>query len=151
MARTIQPTPLRYWLAQQKRGAKAELAKKLKLGSPAVLTNWLSRGIPLHAFPDVCAAIGMSEDRYRAQAGLTPKGRVQGELDSAELLAHFEALPPGLRAYITRKTRKLHEVWESNPILRDVFTPPKDRARYREWEREIEALILRLRPDDNSH
>lgn len=145
--RTMPAGPLQQWLTQKGRGSKSALATKLKLENQAVLTNWLSRGIPLHRFHDVCEAIGITENRYRAEAGLNVRGKVQGELDTTELLSHFEALPVGLRAYIVRKARLLREIWDSNPILHAVFTPPKDVTRYREWEREIEALILKLKPD----
>lgn len=150
--RTIPAGPLAQWLTQNGRGSKAELAKKLKLSSgQAVITNWLKRGtVPLSRFEEVCAAIGMSEDRYRSLAGLKIKGSAQADLDSAELLSHFEALPPGLRAYVTRKARRLREIYDGHPILREVFTPPKDPARNKEWEREIEALMLKLQRDDDA-
>lgn len=147
-ARTVNSMPLKNWLGQQGHGSRARLAKRLKLKDQAVLTNWLSRGIPLHAFPEVCEAIGMSEDRYRSMAGLPVKGRVQGDLDAPALMADFDKLPPGLRGYIARKARELREIWEQNPVLHVVFTPPKDPSRYREWEREIEGLIQKLRPGE---
>lgn len=144
----VVPTgPLAQYFADKGHGEKRRIAKILGYVDQQVITNWLSRGnIPLAMFPAVCKAIGLTEDQYRARAGLTIRGRLQGEIDAPTLLADFEKLPAGLRAYVAKKARELHEIWEQNPILHEVFTPPKDPARYAQWEKDIEALIYRLRP-----
>lgn len=148
--RTVSAGPLHQYFADKGRGEKTAVRKRMGLRDPQMITNWLKRGIPLNQLPALCDAIGMTEDAYRVRAGLPPKGAVQSALDSPAIVADIEKLPPGLRAYIGKKARQLRELWENNPILHEVFTPPKDPARYAQWERDIEALIHRMRPDDAS-
>lgn len=147
--RTISAGPLQSRLSQEGRGAKAEFARKMNLESQAVVTNWLRRGVPLHKLKAVCKALDISEDRYRFEAGETD-GHA-GQLSDDELIRDIESLPPGLREYIARKARELREVWDKHPILRTIFTPPKNGDSYKAWEREIDALMFKLRdggPED---
>lgn len=152
----ISGLPLKARLSKQ-RGDKNKFAARMSI-SAARLTNWFSRGIPPKQFPKVCAKLGISQDVYRAEAGMPPERplrAIQGDLDAASIIADLERLPPGLRAYVARKARSLREIWDNNPILHSVFTPPKDPAAYRRWEREVEGLIHRLAqgagagPDDD--
>lgn len=125
---------------------KSQLAAKLDV-RPQHVTNWLSRGIPSRRIQDVAALCGLNSDDYLREAGIESKHAApkQQKLDSPALLQDFEVLPDGLRTHILRKTRELRDLYEALPVwLRDKLVPPKDPERYREWERDIEALVLKF-------
>lgn len=128
---------------------RTQVAKKLDVQQQHV-TNWLRRGIPASRLSDVAALCEISTDEYRLEAGLVKFSKAkQGKLASAPHTADFDALPAGLQDYIERKTRELRALHEALPAwLREKFdSPPKDPAQYATWERDIEGLIAKFRPD----
>lgn len=126
---------------------KAGAAKKLNVLSQHI-TNWLRRGIPATRLHDVADLCGLDTDAYRLEAGLPTARRQpkQGKLATHALVSDFEALPDGLQTYVSRKASELRRLYEGLPVwLREKMEPPKDPAKYREWERDIEALMFKFR------
>ena len=122
---------------------RAEAARRLKLESVQIITNWLrmDRGIPSNRLSDVAALCGLSTDDYRARAGLIPAA--PGSSNSARLIAEFEALPDGLKFYLTRKASELRRYSESlTPFQVRATIPPDDPTAYQNWERELHADML---------
>lgn len=72
---------------------------------------------------------------------------VQGQLQTGTLLQDFEALPPLLQEYISRKARELRKLIDGiKPEYRLLISsPPQDPEFYREWERGILALFEELK------
>lgn len=131
---------------EAKRGGKAAFAKQLDIDHGR-LSNWKKRGIPWAQVTRVAAAIGMAREEYLAEAGLSQKiarqPRGQYTIEASTLLEDFNALPDWLQEHIARKTAELRKMSDSlAPMVRDGMKgPPKDPARYREWERGIEDLM----------
>lgn len=126
------------------RGQKSALASKIS-ESPQTITNWIKRGtIPARKLRKICRALGIQVSTYRREAGLpVDEGAIQGKLDTAPLVRDFEALPPALRDFVATQAHDLRQMVESiRPDLRPLISaPPKDRARYKEWEDGIKALV----------
>jgi len=120
---------------------RAQAAKKLGLVDVQNITNWLSRGIPARRLSDVADLCGLTTDDYRAQAGLRPHR--QGSVATTTMVvSQFEALPEGLRKYVTRKIADLNGYADSLPsFLRTKLDPPLDPDEYMKWEQEILADI----------
>lgn len=93
--KTISPEPLRLWLDGRDHGARADFASKLGLESQAVLTNWLTRGVPLYQIDAVAAEMGITVEDYRVQAGEAPRrDNVDAEtIDIARKLLAMKADP----------------------------------------------------------
>jgi hypothetical protein len=123
---------------------RAEVAKKLNLDVQNV-TNWLARGIPAKQLPDVAALCELSTDEYRAQAGLGVKVKTRPNRPEDVMAAHgYHALPTFLQQYILRKIERLLRTYNAVPIvMRKKLSPPKNPDQYRQWESEIESVLLR--------
>ena len=121
---------------------RAEVAKKLNLDVQNV-TNWLARGIPAKQLSDVAALCELSTDQYRAQAGLGVKTRPNRPEDV--MAAHgYQALPIFLQQYVLRKIDSLLRTYNAVPNeMRKKLSPPKNPEQYRQWESEIESMLLR--------
>lgn len=66
----IPAKPLKKWLENQSRGAKADFCRELGIGA-ALLTNWLARGIlPADRLRATAAAMSITESEYRVRAGI---------------------------------------------------------------------------------
>lgn len=130
---------------------REDLAAELEV-TVQTITNWLSRGVSWKGLPLVAAYCKLSTDEYLYEAGLltkAPKGR-NGTIAAAALVENFSALPDFLQAYIENKTANLRRAYDGIPAwLRDKLAPPKDPVQYRQWEREIEGLMLRLGDQKN--
>lgn len=70
-------------------------------------------------------------------------GATQKLLAAPALVADFEVLPPALQDHVSAIARDLRERVEKIPphIRKVISAPPKDPARYAEWESSIKALI----------
>ncbi|MBE0615224.1 MAG: hypothetical protein IH604_16245 [Burkholderiales bacterium] len=121
---------------------RAEVAKKLNLDVQNV-TNWLARGIPAKQLPEVAALCDLSTDEYRAQAGLGVKTRP--DRPENVMAAHgYHSLPIFLQQYVLRKIDSLLRTYNAVPVeMRKKLSPPKNPEQYRQWESEIESVLLR--------
>lgn len=70
-------------------------------------------------------------------------GPSQRPLDTAALVRDFEVLPAALQEHVSKIAHELRALIEGlTPEMRAVISaPPKDPARYAEWEANIRALI----------
>jgi len=111
--------------------------------TPADITNWKARGIPRAELAKVAAWCGLSIEAFIAEASGKPVAPRQLQIDTAALVANYEALPQGLKEYVARKTADLRAFVDSLPAYarEGLRQAPADPARMREWEREIEASM----------
>lgn len=73
----------------------------------------------------------------------------QGLIEAATLMDDFKRLPPALREHVAKQAHDLRQIIEGVPErLRPLISaPPRDPARYAEWEQGIRELVAGLRRD----
>lgn len=99
-ARTVSAKPLRERLGTQ-RGAKAEAARRMNV-TPATLSNWLRRGVPLAQVPVVATFMGITRDIYLELAGVHATSTTYHTLDENSLLKAITELWPAIPASTKR-------------------------------------------------
>lgn len=143
----VSALPLKVWLAGQGHGAKAALARKLRIDHGR-LTNWLRRGIPHGKVYAIAAEMGLSYEQYRARAGVPSAMPLQGSLETAALIDDFERLPAGLKAFVAFQTTELREIYESLPAYMQAGLKRRPTTEsYKEWEQGIRELMAEYRKD----
>jgi hypothetical protein len=116
---------------------------------PADITNWKARGVPRAELPKIAQWCGLTVEAYLAEASGNQTG-VQRPLEAAALLDDYNALPDGLKEIVARKAAALRRFVDAfPPFLREsLHHRPRDPAKHREWEQQIEDAIARLDPRD---
>jgi hypothetical protein len=147
--REVHPSAQILWDALQTgRFTRMDVVRQLRLNSRQQVSNWLRDGIPNRHIAGVARMCDMEPSEYRARAGLpdTDPGMMTLPADPQieQLVRHFEVLPPKLQAYILCKVKEIKKYVALFPgYLHDGISPPEDRDKLREWEREFYADIER--------
>lgn len=113
--------------------------------TPADITNWKARGVPLAELPKVAQWCQITVDAYLSEAGLPTASRPKS-FEAATLLADYDALPDGLKEIVARKAAELRRFVDSlQPLFRDALDKaPTDPERYQAWEHDIADAIAHM-------
>ncbi len=139
--------PVLVWIRGQKKMTEADFCANVLNISHGRWTNWKARGVPSSQHAAVARSIGKDIGEYLAEIGkLPPQDPKKLKVSGQKWIADFNELPDFLQAIMSKKISELRKHWEElPPWFKDKLTPPKDPIQYRQWELEIEDLILKFK------
>ena len=99
--------------------SRSDVAREMGV-SAAVVSNWLTRGVPAPRMPELALLLGITFDQYRAECGFAvqPVGK-QTELtdDERDLIQIFRKIDANGKAYLLRAAHG-----ELNSIAAEAFS-----------------------------